>query len=274
MKIGIESLHFNRRRFLDPERDAAGIAAFCRDLGVKHVDLHVHSVPVRTTPDTFRGIDDAFRSRGIRVVQTAAGFHGVNVHDAASCDAALDRAREHLEAIAASTIRIANVFPVAQPDDREGWGRFVEVYAQLLEIAAGLRLRLAFHHRNHDEARSLLDTLPHAANGVLLCLGWFHEFDSPPLPECIHDLGDRIFHVHARDPLAGQGDQLLGQGEVDLAGSLAALAEIGYEETVTVEHTTQVVGQVDSEISTAWNVGFLRGLMERLGIEEDPPGRD
>lgn len=268
MKIGIESLHFDRRKFVEPERHVGGITAYCHALGVDRVDLHSHSVPGRLRPNTIKRIDDAFHQEGVRIVQTAAGFLGVDVHNGTSCRAGLERARQHLERIVASTIRIANVFPVVGPGDEDGWQRFVDTYGQLLESAGRLGLRLAFHHRCYDEARRLVDTLPHPANGVLLCLGWFHEFNSPPLPECIRSLGDRILHVHVRDPIPGKGDQLLGQGEVDLPGSLAALAEIGYDGTVTHEHTTHVIGQVDSEISTAWGVGYLRGLMTRLGIPE------
>ena len=268
MRVGIESLHPDRRKFLDPERDVQAIVAYCGALGVARVDLHPHSVPARCAPDTIRRIDDACRSGGIELTQTGAGFDGVDVRDAASCRAALERARARLEAIAASTIRIANVFPVVQADDDAGWQRFVAVYADLLDAAHSLGLRLGFHHRSYGEARRLLDALPHPANGVLLCLGWFHEFASPPLPECIRGLGDRVLHVHVRDPIPGQGDPLLGHGELDLAGSLIALADIGYQGTVTHEHTTPVTGQVDSEVSAAWGVGYLRGLMERLGIPE------
>lgn len=269
MKIGIESLHFDRRKFLDPDRDTAGIVAFCRALGVDRLDLHGHSVPARLQPDTFKRIDDALRKEGIRITQTPAGFYGMDVRDPASCRAALERARRQLECIAASTIRVANVFPVVKPEDEEGWRRYAEVYGELLEIAGGLGLRLAFHHRTYEDARLLLDAHPHPANGVLLCLAFFYEYDSPPLPECIRGLGDRIFHVHERDPISGKGDQLAGQGELDLAACLATLHEIGYEGTVTHEHTTHVIGQTDSEVSTAWGVGYLRGLMARLGIEEE-----
>ena len=268
MKIGIESLHFDRRRFLRPERDVAGIAAFCRGLGVDRLDLHPHSVPGRVRADTFRRIDDALRKEGVQITQTAAGFHGLDVHDRASCRAALERSRCQLEAIAASSIRLANVFPVVREEDADGWRRFVEVYRDLLSTAGSLDIRLAFHHRRFDEARRLLDEAPLPANGVLLCLGWFHEHGGPPLAECIRSLGDRVFHVHVRDPLPGQGDQLLGQGALDLAACLRALDAAGYRGTVTCEHTTPVPGQVDSELSTAWGVGYLRGLMQRLSIQE------
>ena len=92
MKIGIESLHFDRRKFLDPNRDTAGIAAFCRTLGVDRLDLHPHSLPGRLQPDSIKRIDDAFRSQGITLTQTASGFAGMDVRDTASCRAALKRA--------------------------------------------------------------------------------------------------------------------------------------------------------------------------------------
>ena len=268
MKIGIESLHFDRRTFLEPERDTAGVAAFCQALRVDRLDLHGRSVPGRLEPDTFKRIDDAFRAKGIRITQTPAGFYGMDVRDRASCRAALDRATRRLECIAASRIHLANVFPVVKPDDDAGWRLYMELYGELLGIAHGLGLRLAFHHRSHDEALRLLDAHPHPANGVLLCLAFFREHGSPPLPDCIRRLGDRILHVHVRDPIPGKGDQLLGQGEMDLAACLAALDEIHYEGTVTHEHTTHVIGQMDSEISTAWGVAYLRGLMTRLDIRE------
>lgn len=52
----------------------------------------------------------------------------------------------------------------------------------------------------------------------------------------VHELKDFIVHTHAKDGVAGRGEERpLGRGDVDFQGYLAALRAIGYEGYLTIE---------------------------------------
>jgi sugar phosphate isomerase/epimerase len=73
--------------------------------------------------------------------------------------------------------------------------------------------------------------------GVTVDTGWFatHGYDAP---SAIHELRDRIFHVHLKD-VERPGEHVTcphGEGCVDIPGCVDALVEIGYEGPLSIEH--------------------------------------
>ncbi|WP_344809734.1 sugar phosphate isomerase/epimerase family protein [Microlunatus ginsengisoli] len=121
------------------------------------------------------------------------------------------------------------------------------VAAQLIAIdercrAAGIQLwveaphffRLCF---DLDRASRLLDRLP-ATIGVICDVS--HIVASGSTPAAFVDLvGDRISHVHIRDAEPGYIHHSVGRGQVDFAGTVAALAGIDYRGRFALELETR-----------------------------------
>ena len=57
------------------------------------------------------------------------------------------------------------------------------------------------------------------------------------------------------------------QGDGDMAANLRALREVGYEGYIVPDHHFGFVGDDEwKRCSRAWQVGYLRGMMQALGI--------
>jgi sugar phosphate isomerase/epimerase len=74
--------------------------------------------------------------------------------------------------------------------------------------------------------------------GVCVDTGWFgtQGYDAPA---AIRELGGRVLHVHLKDVLhQGEPHETCrwGEGVVDVHACVQALAEIGYEGAMTIEH--------------------------------------
>ncbi len=78
-------------------------------------------------------------------------------------------------------------------------------------------------------------------------------FENDPVEE-IRFLGDLIGEVHIKD----YEGELLGDGRVDIAGSLAALREIGYDDWLVLE----TPATEDPMAAGRKNLEYLRGLLE------------
>lgn len=138
--------------------------------------------------------------------------------------------------------------------DRE-WREMIAVAAEIAAIAADHALRLAFHpHAGSfvefdDEIRKLLDT-----SEFDLCLDTGHAaYAGVAAAQALLDCGPRLAHVHLKDVRGEVLERVhreqrdfwaaieagvfcpIGDGVVDVAGVMAALAEIGYEGFVTIE---------------------------------------
>ncbi|MFQ6133872.1 MAG: sugar phosphate isomerase/epimerase family protein [Armatimonadota bacterium] len=74
-----------------------------------------------------------------------------------------------------------------------------------------------------------------------------------PVPE-IGQLGERIAQVHIKDP----GGHLLGEGNLDLPGVIAALKDVGYDGWLVLE----TPATEDPKAAGAHNLDYLRKLLE------------
>lgn len=90
-----------------------------------------------------------------------------------------------------------------------------------------------------DQALALRGALGEPGTlGITLDIGHCRCVEAGPAPEvaCVRRAGDHLVHVHIEDMRRGVHEHLeLGAGEVDVAGALEALAEIGYGGLVAVE---------------------------------------
>jgi mannonate dehydratase len=119
--------------------------------------------------------------------------------------------------------------------------------------------------------KRLVDLVPSPYNGLLLCLGCMQEAGQD-VPEVIRTLGreGEIFYVHFRNVVGTvprYREVFPDQGDGDMVANLKALQEVGFRGYVVPDHHFGLVGDTDwRHCSRAWQVGYIRGLMQALGI--------
>ncbi len=80
----------------------------------------------------------------------------------------------------------------------------------------------------------------------------------------------RIFIVHFRNvssPLPVFDETFLDNGYMDMAQVMKVLCETGYQGTVTLDHTPRFVGDYAKGAGTAYAIGYMRALKERVEAE-------
>jgi mannonate dehydratase len=119
--------------------------------------------------------------------------------------------------------------------------------------------------------KHLVELVPSPYNRLLLCLGCMQEAGEN-VPDVIRYFGERhkIFYVHFRN-VAGQVPQYQEvfphEGNGDMVANLTALKEVGYEGYLVPDHHFGFASDGDwAQCSRAWQVGYIRGLMQALGI--------
>jgi sugar phosphate isomerase/epimerase len=74
-------------------------------------------------------------------------------------------------------------------------------------------------------------------------------------------LGSRVAHVHLRDAVQGDIHRSIGAGEVDFAGGLATLRELGYEGHFTLELETRDVTHDERPAAAARAAAYISTLV-------------
>ena len=133
------------------------------------------------------------------------------------------------------------------------------------------------HYRGVDQAlisfhglRRFVDLVPNPYNGLLLCLGCMQEAGED-VPQVIRHLGqrDKIFYVHYRNVVGRvpkYTEVFPHDGDGDMVANLRALKEIGYTGYIVPDHHFGFVGDSDwAHRSRAWQVGYIKGLLQALG---------
>jgi mannonate dehydratase len=176
--------------------------------------------------------------------------------------------------------------PAGEVSAEEVWSRIAYFYERIVPVAEGARVRLATHpddppmayYRGVHQAligfeglRRLVELVPSPYNGLLLCLGCMQEAGED-VPGIIRYFGQRnkIFYVHFRNVL-GQvpkyREVFPHEGEGDMVANLKALQEVGYAGYIVPDHHFGLTADTDwAHCSRAWQVGYIRGLMQALGI--------
>jgi L-ribulose-5-phosphate 3-epimerase len=120
--------------------------------------------------------------------------------------------------------------------------RLVEGCRLLCEHAERRQVRLAFE----PEPGMFADTMPrwaelhqrvaHPRFGLTIDIGHLHCLGETPIAEHLRRWREWLWNVHIEDMRRGVHDHLMfGEGEIDFAEVMAALAEIGYAGGVHVE---------------------------------------
>jgi mannonate dehydratase len=175
--------------------------------------------------------------------------------------------------------------PAGEVSREEVWSRIAYFYERIVPVAEEARVRLATHpddppmdyYRGVHQAltsleglKRLVELVPSPYNGLLLCLGCMQEAGED-VPKVIRTLGcEKIFYVHFRN-VAGTvpryREVFPHEGDGDMVANLQALQEVGYEGYVVPDHHFGFAGDTEwRNCSRAWQVGYMRGLMQALGI--------
>jgi len=128
-------------------------------------------------------------------------------------------------------------------DRRTAWERLLEGCERVLAHADRRGIVLGFE----PEPDMLIDRLDGfeelsarlgrpKALGLTLDLGHCVCLEPAPVAACVRRAAAQLVHVHAEDMRRGVHEHLMfGEGELDVPGALAALAETGYAGVVAVE---------------------------------------
>ena len=136
---------------------------------------------------------------------------------------------------------------VADPveDPLTVWTRLVEGVRRVLEDAEAAGVDLAFE----PEPGMVVDTLDawdrladavghHPRLRLTLDVGHCRCLEPQPEADCVRRVAGVLAHVQIEDMHRGVHEHLpLGEGEVDVPGTLAALVDVGYDGLVSVELT-------------------------------------
>jgi len=139
-----------------------------------------------------------------------------------------------------------------------GTQRWIDMMADLAPHAADLGVVLCLENvgrgygKSAAELAHMVDTVQSPGLQVYYDVGNALAFGHDPVAE-IKFLGDRIAEVHVKERDA----DLLGDGIVPLAGCLAALRELGYDDWLVLE----TAPTADPEAAARHNLQFLRGLV-------------
>jgi mannonate dehydratase len=178
--------------------------------------------------------------------------------------------------------------PAGEVSREEVWSRIAYFYERIVPVAEEARVRLATHpddppmeyYRGVHQAligcaglKRLVELVPSPYNGLLLCLGCMQEAGEDG-PAVIRTFGERhkIFYVHFRNvsgTVPRYREVLPNEGDGDMAANLQVLHEVGYEGYLVPDHNFGFAGDGDwAQCSRAWQVGYIRGLMQALRIDQ------
>jgi D-mannonate dehydratase len=152
------------------------------------------------------------------------------------------------------------------------WERLAAAYARIVPHAEKTGRTIATHGMQLPEyllfsaadIEKLIAVAPRPCSGLTFCVGCF-SIAGNDLLEWLDRFGtERVFMVHVRDVRvpAGGGfeDVRYGEGVIDLPRIAQRLMDLRYAGLVCPEHVPQFPGDPFEELSTAWGLGFVRGL--------------
>ena len=176
--------------------------------------------------------------------------------------------------------------PAGVVSNDEVWARIQYFYERIVPVAEQFKVRLATHpddppmacYRGVEQAlvsfeafKKFINLVPSPYNGLLLCLGCMQEAGEV-VPDVIRYFGERgkIFYVHFRNVIGTvpkYTEVFPDQGDGDMLANLRALKDVGYQGYLVPDHHFGIAAD-DPEyplISRAWQVGYIRGLLQSLG---------
>jgi len=176
--------------------------------------------------------------------------------------------------------------PAGEVSSQEVWSRIAYLYERIVPVAEEAKIRLATHpddppmeyyrgvHQvlnSFEGFKKFIQLVPSPYNGLLLCLGCMQEAGEH-VPDVIRYFGQRekIFYVHFRNVVGKvpkYTEVFPNEGDGDMVANLKALKEVGYKGYLVPDHQFGLAGDADwARSSRAWQVGYIKGLMQALDI--------
>jgi sugar phosphate isomerase/epimerase len=154
----------------------------------------------------------------------------------------LRRAVDVAAELGAEVVSFWSGTPIEIGTDAQRMDRLVSACRELCDHAAQRQIRLAFE----PEPGMFIDTMARFAElhqrvarpnfGLTLDIGHLHCLGETPIAAHVRRWRDWLWNVHIEDMRRGTHDHLMfGEGEIDFAEVLGALAEIGYAGGVHAE---------------------------------------
>jgi mannonate dehydratase len=174
--------------------------------------------------------------------------------------------------------------PAGEVSNEDVWSRIAYFYERIVPVAEEAKVRLATHpddppmayYRGVHQAlfsfeglKHFVELVPSPYNGLLLCLGCMQEAGED-VPAVIRYFGAqmKIFYLHFRNVVGTvpkYTEVFPDQGDGDMVANLRALKEVGYQGYIVPDHHFGLVGDDEwRRSSRAWQVGYIRGLMQAL----------
>lgn len=190
-----------------------------RELGLEYWESYNAHLPLSTEAATVAAHKDRLKSSGIRVV--AYGVVGFNTDAAAN--------RRVFEGAKALGIRCLSADPAPAAMD------------QLEQLVEEFKINIAIHNHGpghrYGTLQSCVDAVRdrHKRIGVCVDTGHFLRSSENPV-KVVETLGQRVLGVHMKDVKDARRFTILGQGDMDVVGTLKALRAMKYRELVALEY--------------------------------------
>lgn len=176
--------------------------------------------------------------------------------------------------------------PAGEVSSDEVWERIAYFYERIVPVAEEYNVRLATHpddppldtYRGVEQVltglaglKKLVELVPSPVHGLLLCLGVMQE-RGEDVPDVIRVLGamDKVFYVHFRNVVGTVPrftEVFPHEGDGDMLANFKALKDVGYKGYVVPDHHFGITGDDEwMRSSRAWQVGYLRGIMQALDV--------
>ena len=174
-------------------------------------------------------------------------------------------------------------------DEDENWARIEHFLRHVVPVAERCRVRLACHPHDPytppgyrgvtrvlgtvEGLKRFVETSESPFHGLNFCQGTVAEMLEHPAEDIfpvIEWFGHRgkLFNVHFRN-IRGRRLQFIetfpDEGDMDMARSLRAYRDVGYQHMVMPDHVPTIDGRDPSGTAFAFCYGYIRGLMDMMG---------
>ncbi len=176
--------------------------------------------------------------------------------------------------------------PAGEVSYDEAWARIAYFYERIVPVAEKAKVRLATHpddpplpyyrgvhqvfHKG-EGFKKLMETFDSPYNGLLFCIGTMQE-SGEDVPALLRYFGERnkIFYTHFRNVVGTvpkYDEVFANEGDGDMATNLKILRDVGYQGYIVPDHHPGLSDDTAwTHMSRAWHVGYIKGLMQALGI--------
>ena len=222
------------------EDEVVGTLEYAPKIGYKHFEIHG---PMVWSVEAV----EAFDLPKVRAATAASGMRcaglyppnwgGRDAVDVAARARAIARCVELTRELGGDHVSTSGASPRGEEG---GLDRVIQCVEQVLELVPAdspIRMTLEPHYGNilqePEDFDRVLGAIDDPRVGLCVDTGHFHSAKTDTVALIKH-FAPRVYAVHLKDHI-GTVSVGIGRGEIDLAGEIAALREVGYEGDLTVE---------------------------------------